>query len=134
MTKRTSLAWIIWATAAFFYFYEMLLRVSPGVMTQELMETFYVSSTSLGLLSSFYYYSYNVLQLPCGIIVDRMGPRAIITASCFLCAIGAGLFYSTDSLAVAKAARFIMGMGSACAFISTLKLTAAWFPVSQFAI
>ncbi|PIZ34270.1 MAG: MFS transporter [Alphaproteobacteria bacterium CG_4_10_14_0_8_um_filter_37_21] len=134
MTKRTSLAWVIWATAAFFYFYEMLLRVSPGVMTQELMETFYVSSTSLGLLSSFYYYSYNVLQLPCGIIIDRIGPRAIVTASCFLCAMGAGLFYSTDSLAVAKAARFIMGMGSACAFISTLKLTAAWFPVSQFAI
>lgn len=134
MARTTKLAWLIWATAAFFYFYEMLLRVSPGVMTQQLMETFSVTSTSLGLLSSFYYYSYNVLQIPCGVIVDRVGPRVIITFSCALCVCGAFLFYTTDSLMVAKIARFIMGAGSACAFVGTLKLVAAWFPVTQFAM
>jgi sugar phosphate permease len=133
--KRTLMsAWLIWVTAAFFYLYEYLLRVSPSAMTSQLMESFQVSATSLGVLSSFYYYSYNVLQTPCGIIVDKLGPRFIITASCFICAFGAFLFCSTTSLHVAELARFIMGIGSACAFVSTLKLTAAWFPAAQFAL
>ncbi|MBP9753005.1 MAG: MFS transporter [Proteobacteria bacterium] len=134
MKRNFLAAWVVWATAAFFYLYEYILRVSPGAMTTHLMEAFQVSATSLGVLSSFYYYSYNVLQTPCGIIVDKLGPRFIITISCAICAFGAFLFYSTTSLHIAQLARFIMGIGSACAFVSTLKLTAAWFPATQFAL
>ncbi|CAO4838447.1 MAG: hypothetical protein CNLJKLNK_00038 [Holosporales bacterium] len=126
--------WIIWAAAAIFYLYEMILRVSPTVMTHQLMGAFSVTATSLGILSSFYYYSYNVLQIPCGIIVDRIGPRTIITASSALCAVGAYMFYSAQTLEMAELSRFIMGAGSACAFVGTLKLTAAWFPSVHFAL
>lgn len=134
MKKIPMIAWSIWLTAALFYLYEMLLRVSPGVMTAYLMETFQVSAGALGILTSFYYYSYNFLQTPCGMIVDRIGPRAIITFSCVICVGATFLFYATDSLAIAKLARFLMGMGSACAFVSTLKLIATWFPSTQFAL
>ena len=134
MRKVPFAAWAIWFTAAIFYLYEMLLRVSPGVMACYLMETFQVSAASLGILTSFYYYSYNILQTPCGIIVDKVGPRIIITFSCLLCVGGAYMFYSTSSLFVAQMARFLMGMGSACAFVSTLKLISSWFPTAQFAL
>jgi sugar phosphate permease len=134
MRNLKATAWIVWGTAALFYLYEYILRVSPGAMTAQLMESFQVSATTLGILSSVYYYSYNVLQTPCGIIVDKLGPRFIITISCVICTFGAFLFFSTTSLALAEIARFVMGIGSACAFVSTLKLTAAWFPSAQFAL
>jgi MFS family permease len=134
MKKIPRAAWIIWFIAAMFYFYEMLLRVAPGAMTVELMETFQVSAGTLGILTSFYYYSYNFLQTPCGIIVDKVGPRAIITFSCAICVVGAYLFYGTESLGMAQFARFLMGMGSACAFVGTLKLISSWFPTTQFAL
>ena len=64
-------AWMIFGTAAAFYLYEYVLRVSPSVMTHDLMLDFGVTSTALGVLVSFYYYSYVALQIPCGVIVDE---------------------------------------------------------------
>jgi Major Facilitator Superfamily len=44
------------------------------------------------------------------------------------------MFCQSESLWVAQLSRFIMGAGSACAFLSTLKLTSTWFLPSQFAL
>jgi hypothetical protein len=44
--KSAPYAWIIWSTAALFYLYEYVLRASPGVMTNELMHDFGVTSTA----------------------------------------------------------------------------------------
>lgn len=126
--------WIGWLLAAGFYLYEMVLRFSPSVMTESLMVDFGVSSLSLGVLSSTYYYAYVPLQIPCGWLVDRYGPRLVVTISCLVCAIGAFVMASTSNLAVAQAGRFLMGAGSACAFISCLAIVAHEFSIAQFAL
>ena len=48
-------SWFIFGIATVFYLYELALRVSPSVMTNDLMSTFNVTSTMLGVLVSFYY-------------------------------------------------------------------------------
>ncbi|MBY0281075.1 MAG: MFS transporter [Alphaproteobacteria bacterium] len=127
-------AWIVWGIASVFYLYEMILRVSPGVMTQELIQDFGVTSTALGVLSSFYYYAYVPLQIPCGLFVDKLGPRKIITLSAFICVLGTFLFAESHSLITAQIGRFLIGAGSSCAFISCLKITAVWFSPAKFAL
>lgn len=127
-------SWIIWIFASLFYFYEMILRASPSVMTEELMRDFDVTSTALGVLTSFYYYAYVALQVPCGIIVDRLGTRRVITFSTLLCVIGSLCFAYSTSLPLAQFGRFLIGAGSACAFISCLKISADWFLPAQFAL
>lgn len=128
-------AWPIFWCAALFYFYELVLRVSPSVMTNELMQQFgFTSAGSLGVLSSFYYYSYAALQIPCGIIVDKLGPRFVITISALLCTAGGFLFAYSDALWVAKIGRLLIGAGSACAFLSCLKIAAEWFPITKFVL
>jgi sugar phosphate permease len=127
-------AWVIWGAAAVFYLYEFLLRVSVSVMTHGLMESYQVTSTELGVLSSYYYFSYVALQIPCGLIVDRIGPRRLITYSSILCTIGAFLFAHGDTLWFAKTGRLLMGAGSACAFLSTLKVAADWFSPRKFVL
>ena len=127
-------AWLVWLTASFFYLYEMVLRVSPSVMTQELMQDFQVSSTALGVLVSFYYFAYVLLQIPCGLIVDKFGTRKIVTLSALVCMIGTYLFAESQTLWLAQIGRFMIGAGSACAFISCLKVSAEWFRPHQFAL
>lgn len=127
-------AWIIWACAAVFYLYEMILRVSTGVMTEELMHDFGVTSTALGVLASLYYWSYTALQIPCGVIVDWLGVRRVVTTSAALCTLGSVLFAQSDSLLMAQAGRFLIGAGSACAFLSCLKVAADWFSPGKFAL
>lgn len=132
--RSKALPWLIWGCAGLFYLYEMILRASPSVMTSDLMRDFGVASTALGVLSSFYYYAYVVLQVPCGLIVDRLGPRKVVTFSALLCVAGSLLFAWSDSLFLAQFGRLLVGAGSACAFISCLKIGADWFLPTQFAM
>lgn len=133
-STNSSFKWFIWSLTAIFYLYETMLRVSPSVMTQQLMTEFIVTSTSLGVLSSFYYYSYVPLQIPCGLLVDHFGIRKILTFSCLLCILGTLMFSQSETLIAAQIGRFLLGAGSACAFISCLKVSAEWFIPAQFAL
>lgn len=132
--KSASYAWIIWGTAALFYLYEYVLRASPGVMTNELMRDFGVTATALGVFTSAYYFSYVPLQVPCGIIVDWLGARRVVTISALLCTIGGFIFAASETLSLAVIARFLMGAGSACAYLSCLKLASEWFRPERFAV
>jgi len=132
--KSTSYAWVIWGTAALFYLYEYVLRASPGVMTNELMHDFGVTSTALGIFTSAYYFSYVPLQVPCGIIVDWLGARRVISIYDFLCTLGSFIFAASGTLSLAVVARFLMGAGSACAYLSCLKLASEWFRPERFAV
>jgi sugar phosphate permease len=130
----TTYAWVIWAAAALFYLYEYVLRASPGVMTNELMRDFGVTSTALGIFSSAYYFSYVPLQVPCGMIVDWLGTRRVVTISAVLCTVGSFLFAGSETIFMASLARIFMGVGSACAYISCLKIGSEWFPSHRFAV
>ena len=126
-------AWIVWSLGALFFFYEFLLQIAPSVMSNELMRTFSISATEFGILTSFYFISYATMQVPAGILLDRFGPRALLTfASCF-CAIGSLIFGFAHHFHFVELARFITGLGSAFAMLGALVLVANWFPTNRFA-
>lgn len=123
-----SKSWIIWGCAALFYCYQFMLRVSPGVMAEDLMASFQVDGCALGTLTGFYYYTYSALQIPVGTLMDRFKPRRLLTFAAILCSLGALVFSSADTLYVAAFGRGMIGAGSAFAFLSCLKLGTLWFP------
>ncbi|OJW50326.1 MAG: hypothetical protein BGO67_00145 [Alphaproteobacteria bacterium 41-28] len=123
-----SKSWIIWGCAALFYCYQFMLRVSPGVMAEDLMASFKVDACALGTLTACYYYAYAALQIPVGTLMDRFKPRRMITFAAISCSLGALLFSSADSLYIAAIGRALIGAGSAFAFLSCLKLGTLWFP------
>lgn len=127
-------AWLICALGAFFYGYEYFLRVSPSVMIGQLMHYFDVDAASLGNLSAYYYYAYVPLQLLVGVLMDRYGPRRLLTMACFACAAGSYVFASSRSLVLAEVGRFLVGFGSAFAFVGVLKLATIWLPPERFAL
>ncbi|MBS0271960.1 MAG: MFS transporter [Proteobacteria bacterium] len=131
-TKKSSFflskSWIVWGCAALFYCYQFMLRVSPGVMTEDLMISFNVDACSLGTLTACYYYAYAFLQIPVGTLMDRFKPRRMLTFAAITCSLGALLFSSADSLSFAAMGRALIGAGSAFAFLSCLKLGTLWFP------
>ena len=131
--KPSLLATIICILASCFYMYEFILQVSPAVMTNQLISDLGLNAITLGTVAAFYYYSYTPMQLPAGFLFDRFGPRRLLTGAILTCAVGAFLFGSTSSIAIASAGRFMMGMGSAFSFIGTLVLISRWFPSGYFA-
>ncbi len=132
--KYMLIAWLICGLGAVFYAYEYFLRISLSVMENPLREHFNLSSTGFGLLSAFYYYAYVPMQLPVGVMMDRYGPKRLLTFACLVCVIGTVFFASTSLFWVAAVGRFLVGLGSAFAFVGVLKLATIWLPENKLAM
>lgn len=126
--------WFICALGALFYSYEYFLRITPSVMTDDLVRYFHINDGTLGNLSAFYYYVYTPMQLIAGILMDRYGPRRLLTLASLFCVVGSFLFAATTHLWVAEIGRFMIGFGSAFAFVGVLKLATIWLPQRYFAM
>src|SRR5437016_9803843 len=103
-------------------------RVNLSVSRDALEATFGISAVTFGWLSGAYNWTYMLLQLPSGLLLDRFGVRrvgiistVIWSVACFATAIStgvAGLFGS----------RFLLGIGEAPTFPGNSKAIGYWFP------
>lgn len=130
----TLLAASIWAIAALYYLIGFYQRVSPAVMTDELMRSFGIGAGSLGNLSAFYFYFYVAMQIPTGILIDLWGARKLLLGGSLVAAAGTFLFGATHSFVLACAGRAIIGASTAVGWVVLLKLTTHWFPARRFAM
>lgn len=126
--------WLIWGLAAGAFFIEYFARVAPGVMIDSLMRDFKVQALALGSLSAFFYYAYVGMQIPVGILIDRLSLRWLLTSMILVCAAGCFIFSFSTHIHVAAFARLMMGFGAAFAFVSALKVASVWFPAQQFGL
>lgn len=125
--------WIMWAFTALFFAYQFIIRVFPGLCVSELMQKFQIDATEFGLLSSMYYYGYAGVQIPLALLLDRFGPRLIVSLCCCLCSVSVLLFYWATDWYVVLFARFFMGVGSAAGFLGTFKVISLCFPLPTYA-
>lgn len=125
---------IIFVLAALFLFFEMALQVSPSIMTSQLMAEFNINASVLGVMASCYFYSYTAMQIPSGLLYDRFGTRSLVSLATAVCSIGALFFGFSHSVILLAIGRFLLGIGSAFAFVGVLAIAARWFAPSLFAL
>ena len=126
-------AWSSFFLSSLFYLYEFCLQVSPASMTDLLMRFFKTDSVGVGFISGFYFYSYAMMQIPVGMIYDRFSTRGVLSIANFICALSIFIFISTQNVFIACFARFLMGLGSAFAFVSVIIFVNCWFSPVHFA-
>jgi sugar phosphate permease len=131
---RSSLAWTIWGLGAALYFIGFYQRVAPAVITTELIEAFALTAAGLGNLSAFYFYSYVAMQIPTGILVDRFGPRRLLTAGAIVAGLGTAVFALAQDAGMANLGRLLIGASVGVAFVAMLKLAGHWMPPRQYAL
>lgn len=126
-------AWLIVAVSAAFYSYDVLLRIAPSVMKKNLMAHYDISAAKLSGITSVYFLIYAPMQMPVGVLMDRYGPKFLLSLSGIICAVGIALFSATTMVSVAAMSRFMVGLGSAFAFVGVLKLASIMLPPNRFA-
>lgn len=126
-------AWAAWLLASLFFFYAFLLRVSPSVMVEELMREFAVGAAILGNLSAAYFYAYAAPQLPIGLMLDRFGPRRLMTFGAGLAGLGCIVFAIGGSVSVVYVGRLMIGLGAAFSWVGALTVAVHWFAPQRFA-
>ena len=128
------LRWLVWISAALFVSYQFLLQASTSVMIPGLMHSFRLSVSDVGVLSASFFYPYVLLQIPAGLLVDRLGVRKPLIFSVVLCLVTTLVFAISRSALIAEIARLLMGMASAPAVVCAMCLACRWFPPGQFAM
>ena len=84
--------------AAFFLLFEMGVQSSPNVMTSKLIKDLGVGSASLGVAVGMYFVSYTFMQIPVGLLFDRISAKVILIGATLFCALGAYFFSLADSV------------------------------------
>lgn len=125
--------WVICTLGMLFYCYNYFLRVSPSVMQNDLMQGLHINAIEFGTLSAFYYWAYTPMQIPVGMIYDRFGARIVQFLACLTAALGVLAFISAENYLFACIGRFLIGLGTAFAYIGVLKLASIWLPPNRFA-
>ncbi len=123
-----------WLVGSLFFFYAWILRVSPSVMVEELMRDFSVGGAIVGNLSALYFYGYAGMQIPVGLLLDRFGPRRLMTVAAGVVAVACLMFAWSDGLMGASVARFLIGAGCAFSLVGAMAVAGQWFPRERFAL
>lgn len=125
---------IVWASVALAFLTAYFHRTGTGVVADSLMRDFGIQQASeLGILSSIYFYTYAILQIPAGIMADRYGPRIVISTAMLISACGAVMVGWADSLPFLYAGRFLSSVGVSLIYVNIVKLQVEWFRLREFA-
>ncbi len=132
MNKEKMEPWLIWGAAALFAFFALYLQASVSVMIDPLKETFNINNIGIGFLASSFFYTYAIMQIPIGAMIDKFGVRRVLAVSVVGTFYSCVLFAYAQSYATLIIARVAMGLFAASAFPCAFCLAAVWFPRNLF--
>jgi MFS family permease len=90
-----------------------------------------IDSATMGLLLSGFFWTYALMQLPLGWLVDRVGPRIVYAAAVTWWSVFTALTGLVSGAASIFGARLALGAGEAACYPSNAKVAALWFPVHE---
>lgn len=125
MNSRRS--WIVATGAVFAYVVAVMQRTSLGVAAVDATERFEVTAAAVASLGVTQIGIYAALQLPIGVLLDRISPKTLLLIGAFTMASAQLLLALAPSFGFAVLARALVGAGDACVFISVLRLLPMWF-------
>ncbi|MFP8957313.1 MFS transporter [Natrialbaceae archaeon A-CW3] len=129
LTRR----WLLWGTLGIVFLLVNIYRLSTAVLAEELMAGFRTTGAQLGTLHAMFFWIYALMQLPTGILADRVGPRRTAAAGGLAMNVGAIWFALADGYASALGARALVGLGASVIFVCILRFCANWFRADEFA-
>lgn len=127
-------AWLVWSIAVMVYVAAVFHRTSLGVAGPQAAERFGVGPAALGVFTVLQIGVYAAMQIPTGLLVDRFGPRRVLTAAALLIGAGQMLFALAETYPLALTARAVLGCGDAMTWVSLLRLIAGHFPARKYAV
>ena len=125
--------WLLWGLLAISFLLVNIYRLSTGVITEQLMTAFRATGAELGTLHASFFLIYAIMQIPTGVLVDRIGPRWTAAVGTAIMNLGALWFSIAGSFEAALGARFLIGLGGSVIFVSMLRFAASWYTSAEFA-
>jgi len=130
--RKFRYGWSSWLILVIAFITVFFHRLSVGAVSDVLVQEIPMNSLVLGNLTAMNYYAYALMQIPVGILVDRVGVRQINLLGLLITAGGSLMFGLAHTIEVAYFARFLVGIGTSVIIVSIFKIQITWFPLSRF--
>lgn len=127
------LRWLMFSLLSTAFVLAFFHRVAPTVLAEQLAVSLNASAVALGSIAAMYFHIYAAMQIPAGIIADRIGTRVTVGLSAGIGGIGSIIFALAPDVFTASVGRFIIGFGVSFAFVGTLRAVGFWFRPEQYA-
>jgi nitrate/nitrite transporter NarK len=125
--------WIIFGISVSLFLISLFYRVSSAIIAVDLSRDLNLKAQDLGLLGAAFFYSFALIQIPLGLILDRIGARMTMFVLNIIGIIGTIIFAQASGLAGGVIGRSLLGIGMAANLMGTLKLMTNWFDLRKFA-
>ncbi len=125
--------WFIFFITAANFFLSQFYRASNAVIANDLLVDLSLDTKGLGTIGAAFFYAFALTQIPISMLLDRIGPRRMMTGLSLVGIAGAFIFAGAHSMGWGLTGRALLGVGMACNFMGTLKLMTVWFKPAAFA-
>ncbi|MDR2088197.1 MAG: MFS transporter [Clostridiales Family XIII bacterium] len=103
-------------------------RVNFSVATPTIMETFGITPTQIGLMGSAFFIPYMCMMLPTGYLLNKMGPKKLMSASLILWGLATMATALAYNVATFLCTRVAMGLFEAPGFPTASRVVSVWIP------
>ena len=122
--KKAVLIFFVFACG---YFISALLRAITATLSPLLTTEFNLTAGNLGLLAGGYFLGFATMQLPLGYLLDRHGPKKIVSSFLLIAIIGTVAFALAQSFSGLLISRILIGVGVSACLMAPLTGYRIWF-------
>ena len=109
-------------------------RIVLSVSSAPIAEEFGISKVELGYLFSSFLWLYVICLVPMGMIVDRLGTRAVNAAGIGIWSIATALTGLATGFGMLIATRVLMGVGESTTYPASGRVIREWIPLKERAL
>ena len=124
-------AYVNWFLLALFFGYQYAARSCAGTFSDEIRTAFCIDAAQFADFGAWCMLAYSCLQIPFGILLDRIGIRRIVLTSFAVCLAGNYIFTHAQTFETARLGRLLLGIGGVPAYMSAVKLIADEFSITS---
>ncbi|MCM3771398.1 MFS transporter [Priestia aryabhattai] len=106
-------------------------RTNMSVAAGALMQEYDLTKMQMGVIFSAFAWSYAVMQIPIGLMLDRIGIKWIMRAATLLWAIATFMTAIVSGMGLIILSRLVLGAAESPMFPSASKATGYWFPIKE---
>ncbi|HUM16977.1 MAG TPA: MFS transporter [Candidatus Nitrosotalea sp.] len=122
-----SYRWAILAVCVLSFMQTHIQRVGFAPLIPIFIADMGLTYAAAGTIMASYFWTYAVMQVPVGVLTDRLGARQVMLACMSMMAVGSVAFALAHSYVQSLLARGLLGMGAAATWLAGLRLIQEWF-------
>ena len=128
-SRATKMRWAVAVFCAFGLAINYIDRSAISVSLPFMTQDFHLTATEKGLILSAFSWSYALMQIPAGRLIDRFGERVMFGASVLVWSLFTAATAFASSFATLLGLRLGLGVGEAGAYPGAAKTVSNWFPL-----